>query len=95
MAPTLFYAQLFNGLLGAVKETLEKTLSGERVNRILFIDDDVKLGRLLCDYFQRFNLSLTAVTSPSKGLLQLQHSQPARTLRSIAHHYADRSRRGY
>lgn len=44
------------------------------MNRILLIDDDVKLGRLLTDYFQQYDLALSTATSPSKGLTQLQRS---------------------
>ena len=44
--------------------------------KILLIDDDERLGRLLTDYFKRFDLELLTATLPSVGLQRLEKEQP-------------------
>jgi len=46
------------------------------MQKILLIDDDEKLGALLSNYFERFDLELIATTLPSVGLARLQSEQP-------------------
>jgi len=46
------------------------------MTRILLIDDDEKLGKLLGTYFGRFDMELTAATRPSEGLELLRKEQP-------------------
>jgi len=44
------------------------------MNNILLIDDDKKLGSLLSDYFQQFELSVTHALSPSEAFKALELS---------------------
>jgi DNA-binding response OmpR family regulator len=46
------------------------------MHKILLIDDDEKLGTLLNNYFERFDLKLIATTQPSAGLAKLHSEQP-------------------
>ncbi len=47
------------------------------MTKILLIDDDERLGDLLQAYFDRFDLKLTAATTPEAGLAQLAAEEPA------------------
>jgi DNA-binding response OmpR family regulator len=46
------------------------------MSRVLLIDDDHKLGQLLVDYFQQFNLQLDTATTPSEGFTRLEQPLP-------------------
>lgn len=46
------------------------------MSKILLIDDDEKLGGLLGNYFERFDLELEAATLPSVGLEKLAAAEP-------------------
>ncbi|MDJ0928036.1 MAG: response regulator transcription factor [Gammaproteobacteria bacterium] len=46
------------------------------MTKILLIDDDEKLGGLLSNYFDRFDLELVAATHPDDGLAKLKSEQP-------------------
>ncbi|MFW2405661.1 MAG: response regulator transcription factor, partial [Gammaproteobacteria bacterium] len=46
------------------------------MSKILLIDDDEKLGGLLGNYFERFDLELDAATLPSVGLEKLAAAEP-------------------
>ena len=46
------------------------------MSNILLIDDDIKLGQLLVDYFRQFNLNLDTATKPSEGFTKLQQTPP-------------------
>ncbi|GJL80914.1 MAG: DNA-binding response regulator [marine bacterium B5-7] len=43
------------------------------MTHILLIDDDERLGPLLAEYFQRYNLNLEAVVTPQEGLDRLNN----------------------
>lgn len=46
------------------------------MTKILLIDDDEKLGGLLGNYFDRFDMELVAATHPDDGLAKLKSEQP-------------------
>jgi OmpR family response regulator RpaB len=46
------------------------------MHKILLIDDDEKLGGLLSNYFERFDLELISATLPSVGLEKLRSDEP-------------------
>lgn len=46
------------------------------MNKVLLIDDDIKLGRLLREYVQRFDLELLTAATPEQGFKLLERSKP-------------------
>lgn len=55
-------------LLGMHKQDLMK--------QILLIDDDEKLGQLLTQYLERYDMTVTAAHTPSKGFEHLKRNKP-------------------
>ncbi len=51
-------------------------MNNERNHRVLLIDDDEKLAKLLSAYFAKFHIHLLSETLPSKGLAVYQREQP-------------------
>ena len=54
----------------------ETLTMGERMSRVLLIDDDTKLGDLLRGYLKRFDLELLAATHPDEGMALLDDENP-------------------
>jgi len=46
------------------------------MKQILLIDDDEKLGQLLTQYLERYDMTVTAVHTPSKGFEHLKRHKP-------------------
>jgi two-component system OmpR family response regulator len=46
------------------------------MKQILLIDDDEKLGQLLTQYLERYDMTVTAVHTPSKGFEHLKRNKP-------------------
>lgn len=46
------------------------------MKHILLIDDDEKLGQLLTQYLERYDMSVTAALTPSKGFEHLKRNKP-------------------
>ncbi len=44
------------------------------MNQVLLIDDDVRLGPLLAEYFERFDIALTCAEDADSGLARLEQS---------------------
>ena len=42
------------------------------MKQILLIDDDEKLGQLLTQYLERYDMTVTAAQTPSKGFEHLK-----------------------
>jgi len=51
-------------------------MSGKRPYRLLMIDDDAALNRLLTEYFERFGHQLTTATTATDGRLRLRQEDP-------------------
>jgi DNA-binding response OmpR family regulator len=46
------------------------------MKQILLIDDDEKLGQLLTQYLERYDMTVTAALTPSKGFEYLKRNKP-------------------
>ncbi|MDP1929937.1 MAG: response regulator transcription factor [Gammaproteobacteria bacterium] len=46
------------------------------MKQILLIDDDEKLGQLLTQYLERYDMTVTAALTPSKGFEHLKRNKP-------------------
>jgi len=51
-------------------------MSGKRLYRLLMIDDDADLNRLLTEYFERFGHRLSTATTAAEGRLRLRRESP-------------------
>lgn len=52
------------------------TTGSMHVNKVLLIDDDAKLGKLLREYFQKFDIQLLVALSPSEGFAIIEREAP-------------------